>query len=106
MVSHVGIVVGQSYQLGNAELRSCGETSFFAGKAHPNIQSWTHSFPSILLLDTEAGCLLRCHLESVVMLLLPSTVLVLALVIGKEARVTALRDDHAVLRRDCQDYEY
>lgn len=39
------------------------------------------------------------------MLLLPSTVLVLALVIGWEARVTALRDDTAVLRRDCPDYE-
>ena len=79
----------------------------FAGKAHPNIQSWTHSFPSILLLDTEASCLARCHLESVAMLLLPSTALVLALVIGWGARVTArLRDDTAVLRRDCPDYEF
>ena len=40
------------------------------------------------------------------MLLLPSTALVLALVIGWGARVTArLRDDTAILRRDCPDYE-
>lgn len=107
MVSHVRIVAGQIIPI-----RKCGDevvwgNIVFAGKAHPNIQSWTHSFPSILLLDTEASCLARCHLESVAMLLLPSTALVLALVIGWGARVTArLRDDTAVLRRDCPDYEF